>query len=111
MVDKITTYKPDRYTARMLTDLSDGIHPTFTFLKERNKRVKDMSEDEQADEIVRRLSQQPVQGITWRITTQPLINLKSVYLTDEQSETIAKRIADQVDKELIEELKNGKRTY
>ena len=69
MIDKITTYKPTGPTLRILTNYSDGIHPLpgprmltaeWTPGTEKPpKPVKDMNEEERADEIIRRLSRPP----------------------------------------------------
>ena len=68
MTGKITTYKPAGAPLRILTNQSDGIHPPprkltakWTMEPEKPpfplKGVKEMNEEEQADEIIRRLSQ------------------------------------------------------
>ena len=54
MTDKITTIKPRGPAIGILTNCSTGVHPAP---RQFFKNVEDMTEDEKADEIIRRLSQ------------------------------------------------------
>lgn len=90
MIDKITTYKPASAPLRILTNWSDGIHPSpkppFPL-----KGIKEMTEEEQADEIVRRLSQ-PYKTPAER-------------LEDEMMSIMSMEISKAIDDEIIEEMK------
>ena len=90
MIDKITTYKPASAPLRILTNWSDGIHPSpkppFPL-----KGVKDMNEEEQADEIIRRLSQ------PYKIAAERL--------EDEMLRVLSAEIAKEIDNEVISHIK------
>lgn len=90
MIDKITTYKPTGAPLRILTNWGDGIHP-LPKLPFPLKGIKDMNEEEQADEIVRRLSQ-PYKTLAER-------------LEDEMLAVLSAEISKEIDNEVIAHIK------
>src|ERR1035437_5105687 len=91
MTGKITTYKPTVAPLRKYANWNDSIHtmpkPPFPL-----KGVKEMNREEQADEIVRRLSQP--------------YKTPAEHLEEEMMTIISMNISKEIDNEVLAVIKN-----
>jgi hypothetical protein len=84
---------------------------TYEHIPDRTSRIKpikDMTKEEEADEIIRRLSAPPRPkkfGANW--TTQDINAIHGIDLEKEIMEALSASVAEEIDKELLAKLRNG----